>query len=240
VLHIPILRRKLECLDLRFKDIRLLSIHMLSIAALTLKKTIALFALVDPASMIPIFLATVEGLDPKGKIHFARKIGISVTVALLIASFLGMPLFALLGVSVGAMQVGGGIIVLLLAIAMVLGKETSFKGTPTDTTVLTMRSPSLVPLAIPLLAGPAAFSYLMANSSLKTNVDLIHIALPIFAVGIGCWLAFHAAALARHKVRQSTLDMIERIAGFVLAAMAVEMIAAGLRELFPILIPAQV
>lgn len=95
---------------------------MLTVAALTLKKTVTLLALVEPASMIPIFLATVEGLDLVEKTRFAATIGISVAVTLLLAAFLGMPLFALLGVSIGAMQVGGGIIVLLLAIAMVLGK----------------------------------------------------------------------------------------------------------------------
>src|SRR5438045_359295 len=101
---------------------------MLAIAVLTLKKSITLFALVGPLSMIPIFLTAVDGLNPPGKRRFARTIGVSVTVALLAAAFLGMPFLGLLGVSLGAMRVGGGIIVLLLAIAMVLGQETNFKG----------------------------------------------------------------------------------------------------------------
>ncbi len=210
---------------------------LLPIGALTLKKTITLLALVEPASMIPIFLATVEGLEMDEKTWFARMIGISVTLALLLAAFFGMPLFSLLGVSIGAMQVGGGIIVLLLAIAMVLGKETSFKGAPADTSSLTRRRPAIVPLAIPLLAGPAALSYVMANSSLHRELDLIHVILPIVIIGITCWFTFHAAAKARSRIRQSTLDVIERIAGFILAAMSIEMIATGLRELFPILLP---
>lgn len=210
---------------------------LLAIAALTLKKTVTLLALVEPASMIPIFLASVEGLALEDKTLFARLIGISVTITLLLAAFFGMPLFSLLGVSIGAMQVGGGIIVLLLAIAMVLGKETSFKGAPADASVLTRRRPSIVPLVIPLLAGPAAFSYVMANSRLASQYDLVHIVLPILIIGITCWLTFAIAAKARSRIRQSTLDVIERIAGFILAAMSIEMIATGLRELFPILIP---
>lgn len=93
---------------------------MLMIAALTLKKSITLFALVGPITMVPIFLAATQGLDLQEKARFARTIGLSVTVALLVATFLGMPLLGFLGVSLGAMQVGGGIIVLLLSIAMVL------------------------------------------------------------------------------------------------------------------------
>ena len=208
---------------------------MLSISALTIKKTVTLFVLVGPVSMIPIFLAASEGLDLRSKGRFARTIGLSVTVALLVATFLGMPILGLLGVSLGAMQVGGGVIVLLLAIAMVLGKESTFKGSPSATTENGVREAAIVPLAVPLLAGPAAFSYVMANSAWHTYPDLIHVVAPILIVGIACWITFHLASQAESKIRQSTLDVVERIGGFILAAMAIEMMAAGLRGLFPLL-----
>lgn len=203
-------------------------------ATLTLKKAITLFALVEPFAVIPIFVAASDGLDDAGKIRFAQKIAVSVTVALLVAAFAGMPLLALLGVSLGAMQVGGGIIVLLLAIAMVLGKETTFKGMPT-TDSHGAREASIIPLAVPLLAGPAAFSYVMANSSWHGYMDLIHVVLPILLVGLSCWLTFRLACGAERQIRKSTLDIVERIGGFILAAIAVEMIATGLRGLFPAL-----
>ncbi len=210
---------------------------MLAIAALTLKKSVTLFALVGPVTMIPIFLAATQGLDTHGKSRFARTIGISVTVALLIATFLGMPLLGFLGVSLGAMQVGGGIIVLLLAIAMVLGKETSFKGSPPEPANRGVREASIVPLAVPLLAGPAAFSYVMGNNVWHRTVDLIHVILPIVLVGLSCWVSFWVASNTPRQIRQSTLDMVERIGGFILAAMAIEMMASGLRRLFPLLTP---
>jgi multiple antibiotic resistance protein len=208
---------------------------MLTIASLTLKKAITLFALVEPLAVIPIFVATAAGLDEAGKIRFARTIAISVTVALLVATFLGMPLLALLGVSLGAMQVGGGIIVLLLAIAMVLGKETSFKGMAASAEGHTVREAAVIPLAVPLLAGPAAFSYVMANGSWHSYTDLIHVVLPILIVGLSCWLTFRLACSAERQIRKSTLDLVERIGGFILAAIAVEMMATGLRGLFPAL-----
>lgn len=210
---------------------------MLTLAALTLKITITLFALVGPVTMIPIFLVAAEGLDLPGKARFARTIGLSVTVALLVAAFLGMPLLGFLGVSLGAMQVGGGIIVLLLAIAMVLGHETSFKGLTIATNQGNVKHASIVPLAIPLLAGPAAFSYVMGNSEWQGYVDLIHVVVPILVVGIACWITFRLACQAENEIRQSTLDVVERVSGFILAAMAVEMMATGLRSLFPVLMP---
>lgn len=210
---------------------------MLAIAALTLKKTIALFALVGPIGVIPIYLAAVEEHGLRGKLAFARTIGLSVTVALLIAAFLGMPMLGLLGVSLGAMQVGGGIIVLLLAIAMVLGQETTFKGVPAAAAARPgeMREASIVPLAVPLLAGPAAFSYVMAGSQWRSYADLIHVVAPILIVGGSCWFIFRSAALAGKGMRKPTLNLVERVGGFILASMAVEMIATGLRGLFPAL-----
>jgi multiple antibiotic resistance protein len=208
---------------------------MLMIAALTIKKSIALFALVGPISMIPIFLAATEGFGLPQKARFARTIGLSVTVALLVATFLGMPLLGILGVSLGAMQVGGGIIVLLLAVAMVLGQETNFKGLPSATGD-GVREASIVPLAVPLLAGPAAFSYVMGNSEWHGYADLIHVVVPILMVGAACWITFHMASRAEKEIRQSTLDIVERVSGFILSAMAIEMMATGLRGLFPLLV----
>lgn len=207
---------------------------MLMIAALTLKKTITLFALVGPVTMVPIFLGATRGLDLPGKTRFARTIGLSVTIALLVASFLGMPLLGFLGVSLGAMQVGGGIIVLLLAIAMVLGQETSFKGLP-NAAGAPVSEASIVPLAVPLLAGPAAFSYVMGSSEWHDYADLIHVIVPILLVGAACWITFHTACRSATQIRQATLDVVERVGGFILATMAVEMMATGLRSLFPAL-----
>lgn len=209
---------------------------MLQLLALTIKKTITLFVLVGPVTMIPVFLAAVGGLDLRERQRFARTLGLSVTIALLMAAFLGTSLLDLMGVSVGAMQIGGGIIVLLLAIAMVMGKETSFKGAAPRPDGDARHEASIVPLAIPLLAGPAAFSYVMGGSSFKNQWDMVHVVVPILVVGSACWLTFHMAATAQRRIRQSSLDVVEKVGGFLLSAIAIEMIATGLRGLFPVLV----
>jgi multiple antibiotic resistance protein len=63
--------------------------------------------------------------------------------------------------------------------------------------------------------------------------------LPILLVGLACWLSFRLASHTERQIRRSTLDVVERIGGFILAAMAIEMTASGLRQLFPLLSPAQ-
>jgi multiple antibiotic resistance protein len=208
---------------------------MHSVAILTIKQAITLLALVEPVAVIPIFVAATEGLDAREKVRFAKRVAVTVTIALLVAAFLGMPLLTMLGVSLGAMQVGGGVIVLLLAVAMVLGKESNFKGVPHPDDVPAPPEASLIPLAVPLLAGPAAFSYVMANSAWARYVDLVHVVLPILFAGGVCWLTFRIACSAERQIRKSTLDLVERLGGFLLAAIAIEMMATGLRALFPAL-----
>lgn len=208
----------------------------MQLLALTIKKTITLFALVGPVTMIPVFLAAVDGFALGEKQRFARTLGVSVTLALLIAAFFGTSFLGLMGISIGAMQIGGGIIVLLLAIAMVMGKETSFKGAAPAGAANAGHEASIVPLAIPLLAGPAAFSYVMGNSAWQHEGELVHVVVPILVVGAACWITFHMAAAAQRRIRQSSLEVVEKIGGFILSAIAIEMIATGLRGLFPVLV----
>lgn len=200
----------------------------------TLKKTLTLLALVDPLLAIPVYLSATKGLDARQTRAFARTLGITVMTALLVAGFLGTYILQLLGVSLGAMQVGGGCIAFLLAIAMVLAKEEAVKMSAAENAQASA-GPSIVPLAIPLLVGPASLSYVMASSSLQQVGDLLHIVTPALVVGSATWAVFAFANKAGAWVTASTANVVERISGFLLAAISVEMVASGLKALFPAL-----
>lgn len=107
----------------------------------------------------------------------------------------------------------------------------------TATNYENVKDASIVPLAIPLLAGSAAFSYVMGNSERHGYVDLIHVVMPILIVGIASWVIFYFACKTENEIWQLTQNIVERVSGLILGAMAVEMIATGLRSLFPILAP---
>lgn len=79
-----------------------------------------------------------------------------------------------------------------------------------------VREAAIVPLAVPLLAGPAAFSYIMGNSARQTYTDLIHVVVPILVVGIVCWITFYMASQAEKKIRQPTMDVVQRVGGLSL------------------------
>ena len=114
---------------------------------------------------------------------------------------------------------------------MVVAKEDAIKGV--DAHRGSAVQAGLVPLAMPLLVGPAALAYVMATSQVDHVWDLVHIVVsPLVAAGV-TWAVLEAAARTGQRFSRDALELLERVAGFLLAAIAVEMMAAGLRALFP-------
>jgi len=201
-----------------------------------LKKTITLLALVEPFGLIPLFLQATGGLSEIAQRQYARLLGVTVAVTLVGAGLIGTEVLDLLGLSLGGMRVGGGIIVLILAIAMVLGQEKAVKQTAAETSAAADKQGfGIVPLGIPLLAGPAALSYMMMHGPLQQPVDFMAIVVPGLVVGIFTWATFHFAARTQRWLTPAKLNVIERLSGFLLAGLAIDMMAMGLKELFPVL-----
>jgi multiple antibiotic resistance protein len=205
-------------------------------SALIIKKTLTLFALVEPFSIIPLFLHVTAGLSLERTRAYARLLGLTVCAALLLAALAGGPILALFGISLPGMRVGGGMIVLILAIAMVLGQEKVVRQTQAEReSAVSLAGLGIVPLGIPLLAGPAALSYMITQSHWQTPEEAVVLVVPVVAMGALIWITFHFAARIGQWLTPSTLNVIERLAGFFLAGIAVDMMAVGLKEIFPAL-----
>jgi multiple antibiotic resistance protein len=203
---------------------------------LLLKKTVTLMALIEPFAVIPLYLATVAGQSKSAQKRFARSLALTVTIALLVSGFLGLQLLGLLGISLDGMRVGGGVITLILAIAMVVGHEKTVKQSPFDELAsIQGQGHSVVPLGIPLLVGPATLAYMMVNSSYQSAAGIVGIVAPSLLCGFAVWLVFATSRRAQPYLSPSALSIIERVAGFLLAGIAIELIAAGLTGLFPVL-----
>jgi multiple antibiotic resistance protein len=198
-----------------------------------LKKTLTLLALVDPFLVAPIFLAATAKLNREAKIRFARMLAITVGIGLMVGGLLGMHVLAFMGVSLGAMQFAGGFIALVVALAMVVAKEEAVKMTPSESACSATTQPSLVPLGIPLLVGPAALSYVMATSHMEQAWDLVHIVVAPLVVALVSWGVLEVAARTQKLFSAQAMSVVERVVGFLLAAVAVEMMASGIRALFP-------
>jgi len=203
---------------------------------LIIKKTLTLMALIEPFAVVPLFLATVKDLSYSQKQKFAKSLGVTVAVALLVSGLFGIHLLHLLGVTLDGMRVGGGTITLILAIAMVVGHEKDVKQIPSDESEsIAGQGHSIVPLGIPLLVGPATMAYSMIHSEWNSFGDVSVIVLPGILCGIMTWLVFSTSQRVQPYLTASALAIIEKLAGFLLAGIAIDLIAGGLSGLFPFL-----
>lgn len=194
-----------------------------------LKHTITLAALVDPFLMIPIYIKLTEDLSIIEKNIFSRKVATMVFFVLVICTILGKQLFDILGLSIDALRVAGGFFLFSMGTAMLFGHEMNAKGHGTEEDLGNLR---LVPLAVPLLAGPASISYIMTQ---KTTFFYIDILSSIAIVCIIVWLVFKFASPISQKIRKSYLAIIERLSGLIVTVMSIEIFAKGLKGIFPIL-----
>lgn len=203
-------------------------------SVLLFKKIVALFALVDPITFVPIFLAATAALPRQEAGAIARNAGLTVAVALVTAGLIGQAVLSTIGLSLGGMRVGGGIIVMITAIAMVVGREKALKQTAEEAAApLDLSGRGVVPLGIPMLAGPAALSFMMTHGPLTTTADYVETLLPPLVIGLAVWLTFFVALRSRRWMSPVAVNVFERIAGFLLAGIAIDMIASGVKLLFP-------
>lgn len=202
-----------------------------------IKKIVTLVALVDPFLAAPLFMAATRSLAREHQVQFARVLGVTVAVGLLVGGLLGMHVLKLMGVTLAAMQVAGGIIALIVALAMVLAKEEGIKANVPDQELPTKSASrlSIVPLGIPLLVGPAALAYVMATSHVDQPSDLVHVIVPPILIGLLTWVVLGTAARTQKLFSAGAISVMERIGGFLLAAIAIEMMGTGLRGMFPAL-----
>lgn len=199
------------------------------------KITIALFAIVNPIGSVPIFISATNGWSDNDRAKTAKTVAFTVFIVLAVSAFLGDKILDFFGVTIPSFQVGGGILLMLIAISMMHGKQSGTRQTPEEAQTLAEREViAIVPLSIPLLAGPGAISNMIIaaqqNSSFTGHLSLI---VPIFIICIIVWLVLRLSVAISSRLGTIGINIVTRLMGLILAAMAVEFIAHGLVGLFP-------
>jgi MarC family membrane protein len=194
-----------------------------------------LLAIVNPLGVIPIFVSLTGGMAEEERKRIARTTGIAVAVILIVAALLGKPLLNFFGVSIASFKVGGGILLLLMSISMMQARHTQSKQTPEEAAEAEEKeSIAVVPIAMPLLAGPGAISTVIIYADASPNP--LHIGLIVaicLLTALLTWLALIAAGPARKMLSKTGINIATRLMGLLLAAIAVEFIAGGLSLLLP-------
>ena len=198
---------------------------------------IALFVILDPFAAVPIFLVLTKSYTAGERGRIANIAAVTVLMVLAIASVTGESILQAMGTSLASFRVGGGIVLLLMALAMLRAQTDSLRSTPSEAAEAEdKRAIAVVPLAIPLLAGPGSISTVIIEMH-RSNNDF-HYLLVILSIAVVCvflWLVLRMAATIGRMLGHIGLNIVNRLFGLVLAAIAVEIMANGLRELFPVL-----
>jgi multiple antibiotic resistance protein len=162
---------------------------------------------------------------------FVRHWGLLVLV---LGAFLGEALLALIGASLPSFRVGGGLVLLLMALAMLNAEVGAVRHTAAETQELESGDVSgVVPLAVPLLAGPGAISTTIIAAQAGGFLHRIVIVVGISVVAALTWFVLSRAEWIAARMSLTAMNVATRILGLLLAAMAVHTMAEGLRELFP-------
>jgi len=203
--------------------------------AILFKVAIALFAIVNPIGILPIFISATDGWSTADRQKIAKTVSITVFFVLAVATFLGDQILNFFSISIPSFQVGGGILLMLIAISMMHGKQSGTRQTPEEAQTLAEREViAIVPLSIPLLAGPGAISQMIITAQQNpTVIGHVTLILPILCICVIIWLILRLSEGIAARLGPIGINIVTRLMGLILAAMAVEFVAHGLVGLFP-------
>ncbi len=201
------------------------------------KMLVGLVAIVNPFGVIPLFISMTANESTTERRKTMNLVPIGVTIILLVSLFLGEEILRIFGITIDSFRVGGGILILLMAIAMLHAKTSNIvqTGEEADESI-EKESVAIVPLAMPLLAGPGAISTVIIAA--HTTVGITHyivLSTAIILVSALIWGVLRISPWIARHISATGINIFTRIMGLILAAIAVEFIANGIKGLFPAL-----
>lgn len=202
-----------------------------------LKSFISLLALINPLGAVPFFLSLTASQTDDERRRTVRVAAISVFCVIVVTTLLGQQIIRFFGISVGSLEVGGGIIMLLMAINMLNAQMGNARSTPEERDEAESKnSIAVVPLAIPLLTGPGSISTVIIYSA---NAAHWYDRLGLIAIGAViaglCFVAMRLAEPIANWIGRTGINIATRLMGLMLSALAVEFIVDGLKALLPAL-----
>ncbi len=197
----------------------------------------ALMAIVNPVGAVPVFIELTAGQSRRNRQRVGFQAALSTGIILAVALLTGETILDFFGITIGSFRVGGGILILLMAISMLHARMSPVKQTEEEMIDSADRETvAVVPLGTPLLAGPGAIStvilYAQRNSSVSHYIIL---AVGILFLSLITWITFRAAPPLVSFLGKTGINVVTRIMGLIMAAVGVEFIANGLKQLFPVL-----
>ena len=199
-----------------------------------LRFVVTLTAVLDPFLAVPIFLALTASRDAAARNALVRIVAITVFAVLGVSALLGDAILTTVGASLAAFRVGGGLVLLLMSLAMLNAQAGGLRQSKAEAEELQSGELSgVVPLAVPLLAGPGAISTTIIAAQKGGAAHLAAILACIAIVSVLTWVVLRAAQAIGARLGTTGLNVATRLLGLLLAALAIQTMAEGLKALFP-------
>lgn len=204
-----------------------------------LKPLIALLAIVNPVGVIPFFIHFTQGFSREERRRTIRTSATAAFFVIALSALAGLKIIEFFGISIASFQVGGGMLLLISALQMLNAQPAESK--PSDMSEGQQKagagaSIAVVPLTIPLLTGPATISTMVIYAQRTRHWWELAVLVGYgVVVAVATYAAFSASGRIAKILGRTGIDVMTRLMGLILAALAVEIMADGLTKLFPVL-----
>ncbi len=209
--------------------------------ALDYKPLITLLAVVNPLACVPFFIHFTQGFSKAQRQRTILVSSFTAFVVIAASALLGLQILEFFGISLASFQVGGGMLLLTSALSMLNAQPAEARANADEVQDAEARatvgaSIAVVPLAIPLLTGPATMSTVVIYAEkAKTLLQLGTLVGYGVVIALATALCFAMAAPIARVMGKTGINVMTRLMGLILAALAVEVMADGLHKLFPVL-----
>jgi multiple antibiotic resistance protein len=201
-------------------------------AELLVPAFVTLFVIIDPIGLSPIFLALTQGMTDDQRRRIGNRAILIAFVLLAAFGIFGERLLTAIGISMPAFRISGGLLLFLIAVDMLFERRTDRREAKATATA-TLPDPSVFPLAMPLIAGPGALATIVLLSSRNSGdiPALIGIHLVMLAVLALTWVLFRLSGFVGRVLGHTGVVVLTRLFGILLAALSVQFVLDGLRDL---------
>lgn len=197
------------------------------------------FAIMNPFVNLPIFLSMTTGMDAAKQRKQALKIGLNCLIMTVVIAGSGMAILDFFGIGLQDFRIAGGIVLMGIALSMLHGKEnTSHSGTEKEKEHIEPRQDgqdiSFYPMTFPMIVGPGTIATLiLMMGHAHDNADYVAVGVALAAVLVMLTVVLYLAPVIGHHMSGTMRIVMTRLMGMVLAAIAVQMVVAGVKSLFP-------
>ena len=202
---------------------------------LYVKFFLGLIAIINPFGLLPVFVSLTSHQTELERNQTGKVANFAVVIILLVTIFAGQHILNLFSISLSAFRIAGGTLICIIAMSMLQGKLGEVKrNKEEDREASGMDSVAVVPLALPLMAGPGAISSVIVSAAEHNCFEnLIGMSITVILFGLLSFMLFRMAPIIFKVLGNTGINVITRLMGLLMLSIGIEVISAGIKGLFP-------